>query len=380
MYEHTLQEINKADWELAHCLFQCVTVASCPLCVKELAEFLTFDFNMRPIPRFNEGWCLEDPIYAVQSTCPSFLALVDIRGSQIIQFSHFSVKEFLTTSHLAKANQEISCYHVSMTPSHTLIAKACLGMLLHLDENIAKDALQKFPLTPYAALHWVDHARFKGVLQNIEDGMNILLDSSKSHLVVWVSLYNTELPSWKLFKQGKRPLPPSGNPLHYATICSLHTFVKVLVVEHPHDVDSQGFDNLTALHMASLRGHEEVAHVLLEGDTDVTAQNDNGWTPLHVALREGHLQVVHTLLEHGASTTAQDKVGSTPLHLALRSRDVKHPHIYTVTVVQMWEPRMRMRIGWHSCMETYKLTCYLICFPKRQVLKPPTILLSVECI
>ena len=109
--------------------------------------------------------------------------------------------------------------------------------------------------------------------------MNLLLDSSKPHLAIWVSLHNTELPSWKLFKQGERPLPPSGIPLHYATICGLHAFVKVLITGHPHDVDSRGFDNLTPLHMASLRGYEQVARVLLEGDADVTVQNDDDRTP-----------------------------------------------------------------------------------------------------
>jgi len=64
-YEHTLQEINKADWELAHRLFQAVAVASRPLHVKELAEFLTFDFDVGPTPRFNKDWHLEDPIHAV---------------------------------------------------------------------------------------------------------------------------------------------------------------------------------------------------------------------------------------------------------------------------------------------------------------------------
>jgi len=270
---------------------------------------------------------LEDPIHAVQSTCPSFLAVVDIGGSQIIQFSHFSVKEFLTSSRLAEAKLEISRYHISMTPTHTLVAKACLGILLHLDENVAKDALQKFPLAPYAALHWVDHARFEDVSQNVQDGMNILLDSSKPHLANWILLHNTELPSWKLFKRGKRPLPPSGTPLHYATICGLHAFVEVLVVEHQHDVDSRGFDTLTPLHMASLRGYEQVARVLLECGGDVTAQNNDDQTALHVASREGHLQVVRTLLEHGAPTTARDKAGSTPLHLALQPRDVEDPHV-----------------------------------------------------
>ena len=230
-YERTLREINKADWELAHRLFQSVAVASRPLRVEELAEFLAFDFNAGPTPRFNEGWRMEDPINAVQSICPSFLAVVDIGGSQIIQFSHFSVKEFLTSSRLVEANQEISRYHVSITPAHTLVAKACLGILLHLDKDITKDALQKFPLAPYAALHWADHSRFEEVSQNVDDAIRILLDSNKPHLAVWVSLHNTELPSWKLFKRGERPLPPSGTPLHYATICGLHSLVKVLVIE-----------------------------------------------------------------------------------------------------------------------------------------------------
>jgi hypothetical protein len=296
-YERTLREISKANWELAHRLFQSVAVAFRPLRVEELTEFLALDFNAGPTPRFNEGWRLEDPINVEQSTCPSFLTVVDIGGSQIIQFSHFSVKECLALSRLAEAKQEISRYHVSMTPAHTLVAKACLGILLHLDENVAKDAIQKFTLAPYAALYWFDHARIEGVSRNVEDGMNILLDSNKPHIAVWVSLHNIELPSWKLFKRVETPLPPSGIPLHYPTICGLHAFVKVLVHEHPHDVNSRATDNSTPLHMASFRGHEKVARVLLEGDADVAAQNDDDRTPLHVALGEGPLQVVRALLE-----------------------------------------------------------------------------------
>jgi hypothetical protein len=172
-----------------------------------------------------------------------------------------------------------------MTPAHTLVAKACLGILFHLnqdvpakaslgtllpmDENVVEDALQQFPLASYAALHWADHARFEGVSGNGEDGMNILLDLSKPHLALWISLHNTELPSWKLFKRGEWPLPTIGKPLHYATICGLHAFVKVLIDEHLHYVDFRDFKNMTPLHMASLRGYEQVARVLLECGADV---------------------------------------------------------------------------------------------------------------
>ena len=72
-YERTLREINKAEWEIAHRLFQFVSVARRPLLVKELADLLAFDFEAGPIPKFHEEWRLEDPIDAVLSTCSSLL-------------------------------------------------------------------------------------------------------------------------------------------------------------------------------------------------------------------------------------------------------------------------------------------------------------------
>ena len=92
-YQRTLQEIKNAQWEFAHRLFQFVAAASRPLRVEELAELLAFDFNAEPIPNFCEDWRLEDPVDAVLSTCPGFLAVANVEDSQIIQFSHFSVKE-----------------------------------------------------------------------------------------------------------------------------------------------------------------------------------------------------------------------------------------------------------------------------------------------
>ena len=325
-YERTLQEINKADWELAHRLFQCVAVASRPLRVEELAEFLAFDFKAEPIPTFHKGWRPEDPVDAVVSTCPSFLSVVNVGDSQIILFSHFSVKEFLTSARLTEAKHEIARYHVSMTPAQTLAARACLGILL-LDENVTQDGSQKSPLARYAALHWVDHARFQDVSRTVKDGINNLFDPRRPHLASWVSLHNAELLFWKLIKRRERPLPPNGTPLYYATVCGLHAFVKALVVEHQHDVDSRCFDNLTPLHIASLSGHEEVVRVLLDCDADVACEDEDRRTPLHLASKEGHLQVVRILLERGAPTTARDKDGSRPLHLALQARHEETPHV-----------------------------------------------------
>jgi hypothetical protein len=169
-YERTLREINKADWELALRLFQCVAVASRPLRADELAELLAFDFEASPIPKFHEGWRLEDPVDAVLSTCSTLLSPVYAYGfgSPFIQFSHLSVREFLTSTRLARSNDEnLRRYHISMTPAHTLVAQACLGILLHLDNDITRDSLKKFPLAVYAAENWVTHARFDEVSQTV---------------------------------------------------------------------------------------------------------------------------------------------------------------------------------------------------------------------
>ena len=151
-YERALKDIDKSSWEVANRLLQFVSVASRPLHVEELSQFLGFDFTAGTIPKFHEGWLFEDPVDAVLSTTSSLLAIVNVNGSLVIQFSHFSVKEFLTSSRLAESNDILlRRYHVSMRHAHTLAAQACLGMLLHFDNNIAKDDLDKFPLAEYAA-------------------------------------------------------------------------------------------------------------------------------------------------------------------------------------------------------------------------------------
>jgi hypothetical protein len=140
-YARVLREIQESHQEFAQRIFQCVAVASRPLRVKELAEVFAFDFEAGAIPEFREDWREDDPMDAVLSACSSLLAVVDVEDTQVIQFSHFSVKEFLTSDRFPQGNDTISDYHISMTPAHTLIARVCLGTLLHLPEDVTIDSL-----------------------------------------------------------------------------------------------------------------------------------------------------------------------------------------------------------------------------------------------
>ena len=329
-YERALGDINKANWEVAHRLLQFVAVASRPLHVEELAQLLGLNFAVGQIPKFHGAWLLEDPVYAVLSTTPSLLAIVDVDGSLVIQFSHFSVKEFLTSPRVAQSSDTIlRRYHITLTRSHTLATAACLGMLLHLDKNITRGDLDKFPLAEYAAEHWVNHARFEDVSQTVEDGMKRLFDPNKHHFSVWVWIHDLEDRYWSREKRGERPSHPKGTPLHYAALCGLDIVVTFLIIEHSQDLDTQCFDHKsTALHLASRRGHVEIIRVLLDNGADADARNNYNSTPLHMASTGGHVEAIRLLLERGVNAIHRDDQGFGAIELAYQGGHSKVARVF----------------------------------------------------
>ncbi len=91
-------------------------------------------------------------------------------------------------------------------------------MLLHLDENVTSDSLQRFPIAEYAAEHWIDHARFEGVSKHVEYGMNQLFDPRRPHLAVLIWIHDPEETSKRRTRRAGKPLPPRGTALHYAAL------------------------------------------------------------------------------------------------------------------------------------------------------------------
>src|SRR6266571_6644813 len=113
-YERVLKEINEHNREHARRLLHCLAVAVRPLRVEELAETLAFDFDgaQGGIPEFHAGWQRKDKEQAVLFTCSSLITVVDGYNAddadddddnvnddcRVVQFSHFSVKEFLISN------------------------------------------------------------------------------------------------------------------------------------------------------------------------------------------------------------------------------------------------------------------------------------------
>jgi hypothetical protein len=192
-YERILLGIDKEKREYAHRLLQCVAVAIRPFRVKELAEVLAMRFDSGDIPDYHIDWRQEDSREAVLSAYSSLVAVVNVDGSSIVQFSHFSVKEYLSSHRLAEVPANLSRYHIDSLSAHTIPAQASLSILLHLDDSVDRKT-EDFPFATYAAQHWVDHGRIEGVSSRIQDAMERLFGADNPSFATWLWIYDFDYP------------------------------------------------------------------------------------------------------------------------------------------------------------------------------------------
>src|SRR5580698_8401913 len=111
-YARILKEIKTPNRDYAYRLLQCLVAAIRPLRMEELAEVLAIDFNDEGgVPKLNPRWRWEDQEQALLSSCSSLITIVNVGESRVVQFSHSSVKEFLTSPRLARS-ENVSRYHI----------------------------------------------------------------------------------------------------------------------------------------------------------------------------------------------------------------------------------------------------------------------------
>src|SRR6266403_489536 len=283
-YERVLRAIKKQNRGHARRLLQCLVVAIRPLRIDELAEILAVDFDdAEGIPKLKPEWRWEDHEQALLTSCSSLIAIVDRGYSRVVQFSHFSVKEYLTSTWLATDNSsgDISCYHIDLKPAHTILAQGCMSILLQSVDRVEENDVEKSsPLVEYAARHWITHAQFEGVSRFLRKAIEYLFDLDKPYFAAWLQLYDIDNRpvSTSLRLSTKSYRKSDASPLYYAALCGFEDLVEHLVIKYPQQVSTSSGWYATPLVAALAGGHSQTAKLLHHNGAHVNVDGDDGVT------------------------------------------------------------------------------------------------------
>ena len=284
-YERTLKDTGDRNREHARRLLQCVAVASRPLRVEELCEYLAFDSETVSTPKYSKDW--------------------------------YSMSRPIT-----KAKDTVSRLKVSRTLASTIIALACKRIRLQRGESTSKTSPEKYPIAEYAGQHWIGHSQSEQVSPNIQDKMKHVFefDPDNPYFSTWLWVYDP--PRRKLpYNRTGYTSQDSRTILQYAVVCGMRDFIKLLVERSP-DVNARGIDfDDTPLDLACSQGNLKAARVLLEHDPDKEIQYRAGYTPLYYVSLCGLLNLVQHLLDHREDMAAQGKRKNMPLHMASTSEN-----------------------------------------------------------
>ena len=299
-------------------ILSCLVAAVRPLRVEELAEVLAVDYeDEEGIPRLNPNWRWEDEEQALLTSCSSLIAIVKSGRSRVVQFSHFSVKEYLTSARLANSSGDILRYYIALEPAHTILAQACMSALLRSEDRFELDDIKNNShISEYAAEHWVTHAKYESVSSYLRKEMEYLFDLNKPYFAAWQQLHDMDIKSvaGSTFYQFT-PLEKSGAvPLYYAALCGFQGLVGHLILKNPQHVNASGGYHLTPLVAALAGEHFQTAKLLHDNGAHPNVQGYNDGTPLHSAAYYGHLRMVQVLLEYKADVSALRSTGQTALH------------------------------------------------------------------
>ena len=322
-YKRTLLGIGNVKREYARRLFHCLAVSLRQLRVEELAEVLAVRLDDGEDSEYNSDWRPDDARQAVLSACSSIITIVNVDGIPVVQFSHFSVKEFLMSSRLANAGEHLSLYHILPHSAHAVFSRACLSILLNIGNPIDKGTVEKRPMARYAARYWVDHAKFENVSSEIQDLVNSLFDPDRPYFATWVWIYDVDHP-WKESMSTLHPTPPEAKPLYYAALRGFRSSLDILTLTHPMDVNAQGGIFGTALSAAFDKGEVKIALALLRCGADINALDIFGESSLYRSARDGNRVLMKLLLEHQADVNVRTGNGRliTSLHFAAQVEEL----------------------------------------------------------
>jgi hypothetical protein len=105
--------------------------------------------------------------------------------------------------------------------------------------------------------------------------------------------------------------PYASSPSNVDIMAAALRMARLYYDHHPEILDWANLQGKTALHIAALKGNEELVRMLCDLGADFDLQDNKGNTPLHYASSWGHIPVVQLLIERGCQFATRNNEGFT---------------------------------------------------------------------
>jgi hypothetical protein len=266
-YERTLLDIDKDNWAYAHRLFQCIMVARRPLRFEELAGFFAFKSREGGRLMLEEDWRPEDQRDTMLSTCSSLIAFVNIADSPVRQFSHFSVKEYLTSNRITEGRG--SDYYIPLEPAHLFVTQACLHFAT-TRQTRDQSACRGLPT---CSICWSMLDKSRRIRERVITGrrydQNVIRSQKTSFRKLGVDI-RYDFGSIASPANRSSSSESSNENSLYTALEKGHSCLTQLLLKHCVDPNARGVGGQTLLHVSSRDGDWKVAWELLQLDVDIT--------------------------------------------------------------------------------------------------------------
>ncbi|KAK2806707.1 hypothetical protein FQN50_005701 [Emmonsiellopsis sp. PD_5] len=258
-YELILRSISDEDFPDVMTILKWLAFSRHPLSVEEISEVVTIDLEANP-PVFDVNKRYHDP-WEILEMCSSLVVFSLVteaysgREKHILQFAHFSVKEYLLSDRISISPAHK--YAINEIDSHRCIAECCLAYLFQFDheDQAGPEIWDKSYLVHYAAQKWVYHTR--------------LAEDQGTVLELALEMLTSKRPTYFLGRASEydKGLNP---PLYRAVDLGLIGVAKRLL--DPISINEASGEHGSVLYVACLCGRIDIVRWLLDSGADPNLQ------------------------------------------------------------------------------------------------------------
>ena len=340
-YSRILAKVPTAHFNETKLLLMLLAFATRPMTLQEVAEATAVNLEMQHFSvddRFLDA-------YDLLEFCSSLVTLSEFINSpkspffkegiyqhgavppdiRVIQFAHFSVKEYLLSELTRKTIP--APLQINETQSHNSIAQACLIYLLDFSEGkrVSHFNHDKFPFLAYASRHWPTHAAFKADQGLFEALIMRLFDpEDDTALMNYLNLYDPRrhhasfrVPIPKIAQnRHRRDFAP---PIYYACLHGLRPVLDFMLSKNQKsNLSSEALG--IGLAAAASQGYEDLVEILLKEGADPNSPYCQSFIhPMHAAASGGNANIVRRLIEAGSQTNVYGGSEGSALHIAIQN-------------------------------------------------------------